>query len=82
MWILFIACRFPVIVRRICLFENFENLSLLLGFKRDILEGWARGCCVHVFLVNTLSQTEFEVNLLRSKHPTLLSKIIWEFSMN
>ena len=34
-----------------CLFENFENLSLLLVFSRDILEGWARGCCVHLFLV-------------------------------
>ena len=47
----FIGCPLPVIVRRICLFENFEKLSLLLGFLDDILEGWARGCCVHVFLV-------------------------------
>ena len=44
----------PVIVWRICLFDNFEKLSMLLGFSRDILEGWARGCCVHVFLVKSL----------------------------
>ena len=41
----------PVIVRRICLFDNFEKLSMLLGFSGDTLEGWARGCCMHVFLV-------------------------------
>ena len=41
----------PVIVRTICLFDNFEKLSMLLGFSRDILEGWARGCCMRVFLV-------------------------------
>ena len=48
----FIACPLPFIVRRICLFENFEKLSLLLWFLRDILERWARGCCVHIFLVH------------------------------
>ena len=41
----------PAIVRGICLFDNFEKLSMLLGVLRDILEGWARGSCVHVFLV-------------------------------
>ena len=46
----YIAYPLPVIVRGICLFDNFEKL-LLLGLSRDILEGWARGCCVHVFLV-------------------------------
>ena len=56
MWIFFIACPLPVIVRRICRFENFEKLSLLLGFSRDILEGWARVCCVHVFLVMFIPQ--------------------------
>ena len=39
----------PVIVWRICLVDNFEKLSMLLGFSRDILEGWVRGCCVHGF---------------------------------
>ena len=47
----YIAYPFPVIVRGICLFDNFEKLSTLVGLSRDILEGWARGCCVHVFLV-------------------------------
>ena len=47
----YIAYPLPVIVRKICLFDNFEKLSTLLGFSRYILEGWARGCCVHVFLV-------------------------------
>ena len=46
-----IAYPLPVIVRGICLFDNFEKLLMLLGLSRDILEGWARGCCVHVFLV-------------------------------
>ena len=35
----------------ICLFDNFKKLSTCLGFSRDILEEWARVCCVHVFLV-------------------------------
>ena len=47
----FIALPLPVIVRTICLFDNFEKLSMLLGFSRDILEGWARVCCAHVLLV-------------------------------
>ena len=45
----------PVIVCRICLFDNFEKLSMLVGFSRDILKGWARGCCVHVILVMGMS---------------------------
>ena len=49
--VLFIALPLPVIVRTICLFHNFEKLSMSLGFSKDVLEGWARGCCVHVFLV-------------------------------
>ena len=36
----------------ICVFDNFEQLSMLFGFLREILEGWARGC-VHVFLVSS-----------------------------
>ena len=47
----YIAYPLPVTVRRICLFDNFEKLSMFLGFSRDLLEAWARGCCVHVFLV-------------------------------
>ena len=47
----YIGYPLPVIVRGIYLFDNFEKLSMLLGLSRDILEGWARGCCVHVFLV-------------------------------
>ena len=47
----YIAYPLAVIVRGICLFDNFEKLSMLLGFSRDILAGWARGCCVHVILV-------------------------------
>ena len=39
----------PVIVKTI--FLTAGKLSMLLGFSRDILEEWARGCCVHVFLV-------------------------------
>ena len=52
---------FSLIVKTICLFDNFEKLSMLLGFSRDILEGWARVCCVHVFLVNksTISSVSF-----------------------
>ena len=49
--IFFIALPLPVIVRTICLFDNFEKLSMLLGFSRDVLKGWARVCCRHVFLV-------------------------------
>ena len=47
----YIAFPLLAIVRTICLFVNFEKLSILLGFSRDIVEGWARVCCVHVFLV-------------------------------
>ena len=51
---LFIAFTLLVIVRTICLFDNFEKLSVLLGFSSDIMEGWARVCCAHVFLVGYL----------------------------
>ena len=44
----------PGIVCRICLFDSFEKLSIVLGILRDILEGWARGYCLHVFLVNSM----------------------------
>ena len=47
----FSALPLPVIVRTICLFDNFEKLSTLLEFSRNILEGWARICCVQVFLL-------------------------------
>ena len=47
----YIAFPFLAIVRTICLLDNFEKLSMLLGFLRDTVEGWARVCCVHVFLV-------------------------------
>ena len=48
----FIAFPLPVAVRIKCLFDNFEKLAILLRFSRDILEGWAKICCVHVFLVS------------------------------
>ena len=35
----YIAYPLPVIVKGICLFDNFEKLSMFLGFSRDILEG-------------------------------------------
>ena len=47
----FTAFLLPVIVRTNRLFDNFEKLSTLFGSSGDILEGWARVCCVHVFLV-------------------------------
>ena len=47
----YVAFRLLDIVMTICLFDNVEKLSMLLGFSRDIVEGWARVCCVHVFLV-------------------------------
>ena len=47
----YIAYPLPVIVRGICLFDNFEKLSMSFGLSRDILERWARGCYVDVFLV-------------------------------
>ena len=47
----YIAYPFPVTIMRICLLHNFENLLILLLFWRDVLEGWARVCCVDVFLV-------------------------------
>ena len=49
--VFFIALPLSVIVRTICLLDNFEKFSMLLGFWRDVLEGWARVCCIHVFLV-------------------------------
>ena len=48
----YVAVPLQIIVKMICLFDNFEKLSMLLGFSRYILEGWAKVCCVHVFLVN------------------------------
>ena len=54
----FTAFPLPVIVRTICLFENFEKLSTLLGFSKDILEWWVRVCCVHEFLVNVFSKMD------------------------
>ena len=51
----FTVFSFPLMVRKICLFDNFEKLFTLLVFSRDILEGWARVCCVHVFLVVNLT---------------------------
>ena len=55
MLLIFVAkcCVFfiALIVRTICLFENLEKLSILFGFSRDVFEGCARVCCVHVFLV-------------------------------
>ena len=47
----YIAFPLVVIIKTICLFDNFEKLSTLLGFSRDILEEWASVCCLHVFLV-------------------------------
>ena len=35
----------------LCFTRWARGLSLLLGFLRDILEGWARGYCMHIFLV-------------------------------
>ena len=33
-------------------FDNVEKLSIsVFGLSREILEGWASVCCVHVFLV-------------------------------
>ena len=52
----YIAYPLPVIVRGVCLFDNFEKLSMLLGLSTDILEGWARGCCLHVFLVQYVNK--------------------------
>ena len=36
MWGFFIAFTLPVIVRKICLIDNLEKLSTLLGFWGDI----------------------------------------------
>ena len=49
----------PVRVRGIHLFGNFEKLSILLEFSSDILEGWARDCCAHVFLVFLFLNTQY-----------------------
>ena len=49
--VFFIALSLPVVVRTICLVDNFEKFSMLLGFSRYVLERWARVCCVNVFLV-------------------------------
>ena len=39
---------------------------MLLGFLSDILEGWARVCCVHVFLVTTCLSETLEVDAFSS----------------
>ena len=49
--VFFIALPLRIIVKTIGLFDNFEKLSMLHWFSRDVLEGWARVCCVHAFLV-------------------------------
>ena len=46
----FTALPLPVIVRTICLFDNFER------FLRDTLEGWAIVCCIHIIQVNFFVQ--------------------------
>ena len=55
----YIACLLQVIVRTICPFENFEKLSMLLGFSRDILQGWDSGslkyCMPCAILVNGIN---------------------------
>ena len=48
---LLIAFTLPVIVMTICLFDNFEKLSILIKFFRGTLKVRARGCYVGVFLV-------------------------------
>ena len=69
--VFFIAFPLPVIVRTICLFDNFEKLSILFGFSRDILEGWARVCFVHVFLLMCeIDQSRFTSN-------RFIGNIIW-----
>ena len=50
-FVFLIIFTFPVTVRTICLFDNFEKLSILIEFSRDRLKVWARGCCARVFLV-------------------------------
>ena len=68
----YIAYPLPVIVRGIYLFDNFEKLSMLVGLLRDILEGWARGCCVHVFLVVKSVNGQNEItNLYQSIDSTI-----------
>ena len=74
MWIFFIVHPLPVIVRRICLFENFEKLTLLLGFLRDKLEGWARGCCVHIFLVELLDDVDDKLHAFELLYLDILNE--------
>ena len=40
------------------LFINVEKLSISIEFLWDTMEGWARGCCLHVFLVNIQEKQE------------------------
>ena len=60
----YIVYPLPIIVRGICLFDNFEKLSMLLGLSRDILEEWVKGCCVHVFLVTLYWDKQLKKKLL------------------
>ena len=49
---LFIACPLPVIVRRICIFENFEKLSLCYLDSWEIYwkGGWGVVACMYFYL--------------------------------
>ena len=67
MWIFFIACPLPVIVRRICLFENFEKLSLLLGFLRYI--GRVGEGLLHARI------SSFNQITARSRHQTIVTDV-------
>ena len=67
----FTALPLAVIVGTICLFDNFEKL-LLRGFARGILEGWARVCCVHVFLVLHKAKLSKSLKVKKEKTETLL----------
>ena len=44
----YVAYLFPIIVREICLLTILKNYYCYLD-SWEILVGWAKGCCVHVF---------------------------------
>ena len=73
---LFIACPLPVIVRRICLLENFENLSLLPGFSRDFFGG-GKGllhACISSYIYIYLNALSYErKTLLLTFHGEIIS---------
>ena len=48
----------PIIVRTICLFDNFEKLAILMEFSRDTLKGWARGRLLRMRIVGKLSKNQ------------------------